>query len=79
MEVLLHLFLTLALDESVDHKVHDYYVTSYFCGKVKSRTRRLLIQMSKLFETPLVSQLVKITLVGISFLPEIILIDFYLK
>jgi hypothetical protein len=79
MEVFLHLFLNLALDESVDHNVHEYYVNSYHCGKFKSRKGRLLIRMSKIFETPLVAQLVNVKLVGINFLPEIILIDLYWK
>jgi len=79
VEVLLHLFLNLVLDESVDHNVHEYYVIPYHCDKLKSRTGRLLIRMIRIFETPLVAQLIKITLVGINFLPEIILIDFYWK
>jgi len=49
VEVFLHLFLTLALDESVDRNVHEYYVSSYIFGKVKSRTGRLLIRMSRIF------------------------------
>ena len=55
VEVLLDLFPTLALDEYAGHNLHKRYVT-YFCGKVKSRTGRLLIRMSRIFETPLVAQ-----------------------
>jgi len=55
VEVLLHLFLILVLDENADHNVNKCYVT-YLCGKVKSRTGRLLIRMSRIFETPLVAQ-----------------------